>query len=128
MICSLHSFNGVVVPSFSLRIVCEPRALATASTGGLSAEGTGRGKPSPLGTVPNGAPEVTRSPFENTGLRFQKATSLGEGKGPKRGARRMATEVGAAGRGRRAEALGSGRREWSPVRAQDSKARAEALG
>ena len=97
MICSLHSFNGVVVPSFSLRIVCEPRALATASTGGLSAEGTGKGKPSPLGTVPNGAPEVTRSPFENIGLRFQKAASLGEGKGPKRGARRMATEVGAAG-------------------------------
>lgn len=41
---SLHSFNGVVVPNFSLRIVCEPCALATAST----AEGTGTGKSGPL--------------------------------------------------------------------------------
>lgn len=44
---SLHSFNGAVIPHFSLWIVCEPRALATASTGALSAEGTGRGKSGP---------------------------------------------------------------------------------
>lgn len=37
-------------------------------------------------------------------------------------------EVKAAGRGRRAEALGSCRWEQSPVRAQGSKARAGALG
>lgn len=44
MICSLRSFNGVVVPNLSSWIACEPQALATASTGGLSAEGTGMGK------------------------------------------------------------------------------------
>lgn len=58
MICSSYSFNGVVVPNFSLWIVCEPHALATASTVGLSAEGTRRGKSSPLGTVPNRAPKI----------------------------------------------------------------------
>lgn len=55
---SLHSFNGVVVPNFSLWIVCEPCALATASTGGLSAEDWDwEGQIRPLGTVPNGHPK-----------------------------------------------------------------------
>lgn len=79
---------------------------------GLSAQGTEM-QIQPFGTIPKSlkSPKVTKSPFENTGLCFQTATSLREGTAPKR---RLAMD-GSAGWGRRAEASESyshSRGEW----------------